>query len=138
MQIRDYHAEDKAQVIALWNQLFPNSTGHNDPAQSIERKVQSQDSLFFVALDRDVVVGTVMAGYDGHRGWIYSLGVDATRQKNGIGTMLVRHAEAALASRGCPKVNLQVRSDNAAVVAFYESLGFRIEERISMGKLITE
>jgi ribosomal protein S18 acetylase RimI-like enzyme len=135
-QIRNYQDADKAKVVDLWNQLFPYSTGHNDPVASIERKVCAQDSLFFVAVDEQQVVGTVMAGYDGHRGWIYSLGVASTHQRSGIGSQLVQHAETVLARRGCPKVNLQVRADNAAVTAFYESLGYSVEQRVSMGKLI--
>jgi hypothetical protein len=56
------------------------------------------------------------------------------RQK--VGTALVRHVERALAEAGSPKINLQVHSSNAAVVAFYEKRGYRVEERISMGKVL--
>ena len=136
MQIRSFQPADRANVIALWETVFPNSTGHNDPASSLDRKVLADDDLFFVALDGESVVGTVIAGYDGHRGWLYSLAVAPSHRRNGIGTLLVRHAENALASLGCPKLNLQVRSDNSGVVAFYNALGFSSEERISMGKRI--
>lgn len=136
MIIRNYAPADRNQVIVLWNEVFPGSTGHNDPGDSIDRKVAVDDGLFFVALDEDVIVGTALAGYDGHRGWLYSIAVSLDRQRCGIGTTLVRRAERVLAERGCPKLNLQVRADNAAVVAFYESLGFQTEERISMGKLL--
>lgn len=136
MKIRNFETADRELVVALWETVFPNSTGHNEPNGSIERKVLVSDDLFFVAVDGDSVIGTVLAGYDGHRGWLYSLAVAPTHRRNGIGTQLVRHAESALAGRGCPKLNLQVRADNAGVVAFYESLGFDAEERISMGKRI--
>lgn len=136
MPVRACRTTDREAVIALWNRVFPNSTGHNDPEVSLERKVAQRDSLFLVAVSEETLVGTVLGGYDGHRGWIYSLAVDPDRQRNGIGTQLVRHAESALTSVGCPKVNLQVRGDNATVVAFYESLGYRTEERISMGRLL--
>ena len=136
MTIRNYESADRGQVVALWNEIFPGSTGHNDPSESIDRKVASKDGLFFVDADGDTIVGTVLAGYDGHRGWLYSLAVSSDRQRCGIGTKLVRHAEHVLAQRGCPKLNLQVRADNAAVVAFYESLGYQTEERVSMGKLL--
>lgn len=135
MIIRNYGSSDRAQVVALWDTVFPNSTGHNDPKASIARKVAVDDGLFFVALDGDVIVGTALAGYDGHRGWLYSVAVSPDRRRDGVGSKLVRHAEQALAQRGCPKLNIQIRADNAAVVAFYESLGFQTEERISMGKL---
>jgi ribosomal protein S18 acetylase RimI-like enzyme len=138
MNVRNYESSDCAEVIALWDAVFPGSTGHNDPKASIDRKVAADDGLFFVAADGDSIVGTVLAGYDGHRGWLYSVAVAPDRRRDGIGSQLIRHAEQALAQRGCPKLNIQVRADNAAVVAFYESLGFQIEERISMGKLIEE
>ena len=136
MEIRNYRDEDRESVIALWNEVFPNAIGHNDPATSIERKRTANDRLFFVATEEESMVGTVMAGYDGHRGWLYSVAVDPDHQRRGIGTQLVRHAERALAQLDCPKINLQVLSSNAHVAAFYESLGYRIEERISLGKLV--
>jgi hypothetical protein len=138
MIIRNYDSTDRAQVVSLWNAVFPGSTGHNDPNASIDRKVAADDGLFFVAADGDTIVGTVLAGYDGHRGWLYSVAVAPDRRRDGIGSQLIRHAEQALAQRGCPKLNIQVRADNVAVVAFYESLGFQTEERISMGKRIQQ
>ncbi|QDT03849.1 Acetyltransferase YpeA [Rubripirellula lacrimiformis] len=117
--------------------MFPDSTGHNDPAESIDRKCKEGDGLFFVAEQDGTVVGMVMAGYDGHRGWIYSLAVAPTQQRRGIGSMLVRHVERMLGELGCPKVNLQVRTRNSSVVAFYHSMGFDCEDRISMGKLLS-
>ena len=77
-----------------------------------------------------------MGGYDGHRGWIYSLAVSPEHRRHGVGTRLVRHVEARMSELGCPKVNLQINIDNRDVVAFYESLGYRVEERICMGKVI--
>ena len=77
-----------------------------------------------------------MAGYDGHRGWLYSLAVAPEARRRGLGSQLVVHAQSALAKLGCQKLNLQVRADNGEVAAFYQSLGFDIEERISMGKRI--
>ncbi len=78
-----------------------------------------------------------MAGYDGHRGWLYAVAVDPGQRRGGVGTALVRHAEQMLRDLGCGKVNLQVRATNAAVVSFYERLGYAVEERISMGKRLT-
>ncbi len=138
MRIRHYAPADRDHVVALWGAVFPDSVGHNEPNASIDRKVAADDGLFFVAVDGDSIIGTVLAGYDGHRGWLYSVAVAPDRRRDGIGSQLIRHAEQALAQRGCPKLNIQVRADNAAVVAFYESLGFQTEERISMGKLIEE
>ena len=82
---------------------------------------------------RTSVIGTAMAGYDGHRGWLYTVAVSPGHRRRGVGTALVRHAVAALRTAGCIKVNLQIRSSNLAVRGFYESLGFAAEERLSMG-----
>lgn len=75
-----------------------------------------------------------MAGYDGHRGWVYYLAVDPAYRRNGIGTALMEKAEGLLVQKGCPKLNLQIRVDNSDLQAFYEKLGYTVEERISMGK----
>ena len=130
------NATHRAEVIQLWREVFGRNTGHNAPDLSIDKKLALADDLFFVALDAGAVVGTVMAGYDGHRGWLYSVAVDPQRQKRGIGAALVVHAEKALAVRGCTKVNLQVLAGNEVVTGFYEALGFVVEPRVSMGKLI--
>ncbi|MEO9592362.1 GNAT family acetyltransferase [Rhodopirellula bahusiensis] len=135
MLIRKFVAEDRVAVIDLWLAVFPRSTGHNDPGASIDRKLAASDDLFFVAIEEGNVAGTVMAGYDGHRGWLYSVAVSPVYRRRGVGSRLVQHAESELTRRGCPKVNLQVIADNSEVVAFYRSLGFGVEERISMGKL---
>lgn len=113
---------------------MPSSAPHNDPATAIRNKRRVDPELFFVAEVDGVVVGTVMGGYDGHRGWIYSLAVRVDHQRRGIGAELVRRVERKLSDRGCLKINLQVMSSNAGVVAFYEKLGYAVEERISMGK----
>jgi ribosomal protein S18 acetylase RimI-like enzyme len=81
-----------------------------------------------------VVIGTVMGGYDGHRGWVYSVAVRPAERRKGVGTALLGRLEEAFVARGCLKVNLQVRESNAGVAAFYERLGYTVEERISMGK----
>lgn len=132
--VRPFESADRAAVILLWLEAFPDSAGYNEPSVSIDRKCDFGDGLFFVVELHRQLVGTVMAGYDGHRGWIYSLAVRAAHRRKGIGTALVRHAEQQLGRLGCPKVNLQVRAENASVVAFYESLGFVVERRISLGK----
>ena len=134
MQIRPYEDADEQAVIALWTEVLPDSAPHNDPATAIRKKLAVERDLFFVAADAGAVVGTVMGGYDGHRGWVYSLAVKPEHRRAGIGTALVRHLEHMLAERGCLKVNLQVRASNAAVVAFYDKLGYAIEDRLSMGK----
>jgi ribosomal protein S18 acetylase RimI-like enzyme len=138
--IRPFARADAEAVIALWLQAFPEyqdtNRPHRSPHLSIENKLGTQPELFFVATrDEDgVVVGTALAGYDGHRGWLYSLAVDPAARRHGIGTQLVRHAERQLAARGCPKLNLQVLRDKPEVLAFYEALGYRTDAVVSLGK----
>ncbi len=125
-------------VIALWEAIFGYETAHNSPGLVIDKKIAINDELFFVALLDAEVVGTTMAGYDGHRGWIYSVAVHPGHRKQGIGTSLVSHAERALIERGCVKINLQIAQGNESVAAFYSSLGYAEEKRVSMGKRIDE
>lgn len=134
MTIRTYQESDRSTVVALWNAVFPKPEPHNDPNASIERKMASDDGLFFVAEIDETVVGTVMAGYDGHRGWIYSLAVETRFRRQGIGSALLQQAEEELRRRGCPKINLQVIAGNDEAVEFYRRLGFVQEPRVDFGK----
>ncbi len=128
----------RSQVIHLWEKVFGYETAHNTPSVAIDKKLETKDDLFFVATFEEKVVGTILAGYDGHRGWLYSVAVDHSNRMKGVGTALVRHAEQALAGRGCMKINLQIMSDNESVCGFYKSLGYTPEKRVSMGKRIPE
>ncbi|MEB0228311.1 GNAT family acetyltransferase [Pseudomonas sp. 10S4] len=126
----------RTAVINLWETAFGYETAHNTPSLVIDKKLAIADGLFFVALAAEVVVGTVLAGYDGHRGWLYSVAVHPAQRRQGLGARLVRHAEQALTARGCMKINLQIVSTNESVKGFYESLGYAVEPRISMGKKV--
>lgn len=125
-------------VIALWRTVFGYETAHNDPALAIDKKRAANDGLLFVAQQGAGVLGTVMAGYDGHRGWLYAVAVAPTARRQGLGAALVRHAEVALAARGCMKINLQLLASNEATTAFYRSLGYQVEPRISMGRVLMQ
>jgi len=114
--------------------VFPDAPAHNDPSAVVARKLAVQRELFVVAVDAGVIVGTAMAGYDGHRGWVYSLGVSPDCRRGGVGSALMRRVEFDLTAIGCPKLNLQVRGANHEAVRFYESLGYSTEDRVSMGK----
>jgi ribosomal protein S18 acetylase RimI-like enzyme len=131
--------DDKAHrepVIGLWRDVFGYTTARNDPALSLSKKLETGDGLLFVAVEENHVIGTIMAGYDGHRGWLYALAVRSESRGRGIGAALVRRAESELAALGCLKINLQVVAKNGGVTGFYESLGYKVEPRISMGKSI--
>jgi ribosomal protein S18 acetylase RimI-like enzyme len=136
--VRPFAEPDRAAVEALWSRVFPDDPPRNAPALYIARKLQVQPELFFVATRGAELVGAVMAGYDGVRGWIYHLAVAPEWRHRGFATALVREAEAGLARLGCPKVNLQVRATNVEVVAFYKSLGYEVDERVSMGRVLGE
>jgi ribosomal protein S18 acetylase RimI-like enzyme len=126
--------QHRAQVVALWQEAFGYETAHNLPALAIDKKLAVDDRLFFVATDKKTVIGTILAGYDGHRGWLYSVAVHGDYRRQGLGSSLVRHAEQVLTALGCMKINLQITSGNEGVVGFYEALGYGVEPRISMGK----
>ena len=127
-------AVHRAQVISLWKSVFDYDAPHNEPSLAIDQKLAVNDDLLFVALSAGKVVGTIMAGYDGHRGWLYSLAVLPEHRHSGVGSALVTHAEKELRVRGCLKINLQILESNAEVVTFYEKLGYKVEPRVSMGK----
>ena len=128
----------REQVVALWKGVFGYDTARNDPEFVIDQKMAMLDGLFFVAAYREGIVGTVMAGYDGHRGWIYAIAVHPGHRKKGIASLLLSHAERRLASLGCVKINLQILKGNAAVQRFYRANGYALEDRINMGKQIDE
>jgi ribosomal protein S18 acetylase RimI-like enzyme len=134
MQIRLYDDSDEAAVVGLWRQAFLDDPPHNNPALVVRRKGDFQRELFFIAEHEGVTVGSVMAGYDGHRGRVYTVVVHPGHRRRGIGTALVRYAEAALKAMGCPKINVQVRSSDTGVTALFQKLGYQIEPRISLGK----
>lgn len=133
-EIRTYEERDESTVAALWREVFPGAPAHNVPKEDIARKLAVQRELFFVAVEAGEVVGTAMAGYDGHRGWVYSVAVRPSRRRQGIGAALMARVEEGLRGMGCPKLNLQVRASNREAVAFYERLGYAVEDRVSMGK----
>jgi ribosomal protein S18 acetylase RimI-like enzyme len=136
LRIAPYRPDHFAGVKTLWETCFPDDPPRNRAEAAIPAKLAQQDGLFFVAEGPGgEVQATAMAGYDGHRGWLYAVAVDPRLRQRGIGRALVEHACAQLAARGCGKVNLQVREGNEAVLAFYEELGFVREPRISLGRL---
>jgi phosphinothricin acetyltransferase len=131
--IRQFQTVDEAPVIALWQRcglLRP----WNNPHQDIARKRRVRPDLFLVGEANGQIVATVMAGYDGHRGWINYLAVAPDQQRRGLGRAIMREAERRLAAAGCPKINLQIRNGNHAVIAFYRALGYVGDDVISMGR----
>ena len=134
MQIRAFADADTEAVVALWNDCGLTRPWNN-PYQDIARKCSVSPDLFLVGADSNAqLVATIMVGYDGHRGWINYLAVHPSHQRQGHARRLMEQAEQLLTARGCPKLNLQVRAGNEAVIAFYESLGYTDDKTVSMGK----
>lgn len=136
IEVRSYRDSDEAGVVALWKAVFPDDPPWNEPRRIIQRKRAVQRNLFLVAVRDSAVVGTVVAGFDGCRGWVHHLAVAPEVRRGRIGSSLMREAAARLEAIGAPKVNLQVRASNEAAVRFYQSLGFAVEERVSMSRLL--
>ena len=131
--IRPFDPADEDAVVELWRRcdlLRP----WNDPRRDVARKLTVQRELFLLAVAGGSVLGSVMAGYDGHRGWVNYLTVDPDARGRGIGRALMAHAERGLLDLGCPKVNLQVRATNAAAIGFYRRLGYLDDDVVSLGK----
>lgn len=137
MEIRALSDTDIEPVVELW-QRAGLTRPWNDPRKDIERARAVYPELVLVAADADAVIGSVIAGYDGHRGWLYYLATAADRRGEGIGRALVAEAELRLLRLGCPKVQLMVRSTNADVLGFYDSLGYERSDVIVSGKRLIE
>lgn len=131
--VRAFAPRDAEAVVALWR-ACGLTRPQNDPHKDIARKLKVNPEWFLVAERGGEIVGTVMAGYEGHRGWINYLGVAPSLQRGGLGRRLMAEAETRLRAAGCPKINLQVRPDNRVAIAFYERIGFAVEGAVSLGK----
>lgn len=135
--IRPFQTEDEASVVSLW-QLCELTVPWNNPYKDIARKLKVQPELFLVGMLDSLLIATVMGGYDGHRGWINYLAVHPDFQGQGYAQQVMENVESELRKRGCPKINLQIRSGNARLMAFYQKLGFTDDQALSMGKRLEE
>lgn len=137
MRIRPYAAGDETAVIALWEKCGLTRPW-NDPRKDIARKLAVQPELFLVGIAGDPregeLVASVMAGYEGHRGWVNYLAVAPGHRRKGLGRILMQEVEKRLVERGCPKLNMQVRSSNTEAMAFYRRLGYVPDEAVALGK----
>lgn len=131
--IRPFREEDTEAVVALWA-ACDLARPWNDPRRDIARKLRVQREWFLVAETNGRIAGSVMAGYDGHRGWVNYLAVDPSQRRSGLGRELMAEAERLLAEAGCPKINLQVRGTNEAALGFYERLGYTRDDVVSFGR----
>lgn len=137
LEVRSFAECDRAAVVDLW-QRCELTRPWNDPDRDIDRKLARDDELFLVGTVDGAVAATVMAGYDGHRGWVNYLAVDPDRRVGGHGATIMRAAEDRLMALGCPKVNLQIRTSNLDAVRFYESIGYVADDVVSMGRRLID
>lgn len=136
MQIRPFKPADTQDVCALWTRVFGYAEARNAPEKVLSDKLR-WDGRLIVAEESGAIIGTLMLGYDGHRGWLYRLAVDEGARRRGVGRGLVREAEQLLTALGCAKVNLQLHEHNDAGLRFWRSVGYGREARIDMGKDLT-
>jgi ribosomal protein S18 acetylase RimI-like enzyme len=134
--VRRLEPADHQVLVALWSEVFGYSEARNDPARVLEAKL-AWDERVLVAVEGSSLLGAIMIGFDGHRGWLYRVAVTSGARRRGVGSLLVRAAEAELAALGCVKVNLQLRAHNPEGQAFWRALGYEVEPRVSMGKDLT-
>ena len=120
-------------VKALWREAFPDDPPHR---ATIPHNQAIQPDLLLVAVEGKRVIGSVFAGFDGFRGWLYRVSVLRTHRRLGVGTKLIDEAEERLKLLGCKKINLQIVGSNDGVTGFYRRLGYSVEERVSMGKRV--
>jgi ribosomal protein S18 acetylase RimI-like enzyme len=135
--IDEYNSDDEADLIGLWQEcglVVP----WNNPLSDIARKMEDSPELFFCGKIDGCLVASCMAGYDGHRGWIYFLAVAKSQQRNGLAAKLVAHVEAKLIDLGCPKLELMVRDTNREVIAFYEAIGFGLDPVKVLSKRLSD
>ncbi len=136
MQIRAFEDADAVGVVALWT-ACGLVRPWNDPRKDIARKLGVQRDLFLVGTAGEGdgrIIATVMAGYDGHRGWINYLAVDPDSRRQGLARQMMAAVEERLRDLGCAKINLQIRRDSSDAIAFYRRIGFAEDAVVSMGK----
>ena len=135
--IRPFKEGDEEALVSLWN-MCKLTVPWNNPYKDIARKLKVQSELFLMGYLEDKLIASIMAGYDGHRGYINYYAVHPDFQGRGYGKQLMDNVENGLRELGCPKINLQIRKGNDKVFSYYQKLGFVKEKRINMGKRIED
>lgn len=131
--MRDFELRDLEAVVALW-QSCDLTRPWNDPYKDIHRKLTDNTGAFWVGCIDGEIIATVMIGYDGHRGSVNYLAVVPNYAGQGIGREIMARVEAFLIDLECPKVAFCVRRENDAVLAFYDNLGYSIDDVYALGK----
>jgi ribosomal protein S18 acetylase RimI-like enzyme len=135
--VQEASAADAAAVVALW-EAAGLTRPWNDPLRDFTLALDGPTSTVLIIRDEDHVGGSVMVGFDGHRGWVYYLAVAPDRRRSGLGRVLMAAAEAWLRARGAPKIQLMVRADNEAALGFYEALGLERQQVVTLGRFLKD
>src|SRR5580704_15843613 len=133
MHIRAFQAADEKALVELWRQCSLVRPVNN-PQRDIQRKLRVNPEWFLVGVLDGQIVASVMAGYEGHRGWLNYVAVDPAHRRRGLGRLIIAEADRLLRAAGCPKINLQVRASNKEAIEFYRKLGYSVDDVMSMGK----
>ena len=137
IEVGELRADEADAAVALW-QACGLTRPWNDPRADLALALASPGATVLAGRIDDQLVATVMAGCDGHRGWVYYLAVDPERRHAGHGAAMMRAAESWLKIRGAPKLNLMVRADNAAAVGFYAAIGYAASDVMVLQKILTD
>jgi GNAT superfamily N-acetyltransferase len=136
VKLRAYREADRAGVLDLWN-ACDLLRAHHAPQREIDFVARSINAELFLAFLEDRLAGCVQVGHDGHRAWMYRLGVAPQLRKQGIARALVAYAESWALARGLPKLMLLIRDGNEPVAEVYRRLGYAPEPRLVMSKSFT-
>jgi ribosomal protein S18 acetylase RimI-like enzyme len=131
--IREFEESDRADMISLWERCLLTRPWNN-PSTDIDLALRTEDATVFVGTLKGPIVAAMMVGFDGHRGWVYYLGVDPAYRGRGYGRRMMVHAEDWLKAKGSPKIQLMVRDDNQAAIGFYEALSYAPQKVIVLGR----
>ncbi len=131
--LRSYRPGDREALVALWS-ICELTRPWNNPHRDIDRKLARDGDNLLVLEEDNQLIGSVMVGYEGHRGWVNYLAVHPDHQRQGLGRLLMDEAERRLRDLGCAKVNLQVRTSNETARVFYRQIGYTVDEAVSFGK----
>ena len=135
--LRQYQPGDREALVSLWS-FCELIRPWNDPYRDIDRKLMRDAPNLVVLVVDGKLAGSVMVGYEGHRGWVNYLAVHPDHQRQGLGRVLMDEAERRLRELGCVKVNLQIRTSNQAAVEFYRHIGYIVDDVVSMGRRLED
>ncbi|MEN8722602.1 MAG: GNAT family acetyltransferase [Alphaproteobacteria bacterium] len=129
--------QDRDAIITLWDQC-DLMRPWNDPIKDFDRALAGDNAVILVTEQTGDIIGTIMVGEDGHRGWVYYLAVDPHARRGGVGRQLMQAAEDWITQRNIPKAQLMVRTDNEAATGFYKALGYEVQAVATLGKRLID